>query len=218
MSIKATTWAWEQTLPAPRKLILLSLAENADNEGICWPSLTQVSKRTSQSVRTVQRTLKDLKQLRLLTVKTRTAPCGRQRSNQYQLCLSTQPHPDQIDNDRLPSYPVKDTVSLTKSCRGENDTSVIPRDDVTVSPLKPQQEPSSETKKEPSQYMRSRHCSAYRLLPDEQKQIAYLLKQFDKNEAEYLSSLLSSALSKGLIRVSAILWLEGAIRKRRRYS
>ncbi len=39
MSIKAMTWAWGLAeLPLRESMVLLALADNANDEGYCWPS------------------------------------------------------------------------------------------------------------------------------------------------------------------------------------
>lgn len=39
MSIKAMTWAWGLAeLPLRESMVLLALADAANDEGVCWPS------------------------------------------------------------------------------------------------------------------------------------------------------------------------------------
>lgn len=57
MSIKAMSWVWEQHLASTTKLVLLALADHADDEGTCWPRINGVAAKCGVSDRTVQRVL-----------------------------------------------------------------------------------------------------------------------------------------------------------------
>lgn len=61
MSWQATAWALKQTTgSAGCKLLLLTLANYADEDGCCWPSQETLKNDTEQSVDTIQRQLKKL--------------------------------------------------------------------------------------------------------------------------------------------------------------
>jgi hypothetical protein len=61
MSWQATAHAVEQKTGSPHsKLILLLLANRADEDGICWPSQNNLADQSEQSADTVQRHLKNL--------------------------------------------------------------------------------------------------------------------------------------------------------------
>lgn len=68
MSIKAMNWAWEQKLPPSSKLILMSLADAADDTGECWPRVRIIAEKCCTSERTVQRVLKEFEQSGVLMV------------------------------------------------------------------------------------------------------------------------------------------------------
>jgi hypothetical protein len=55
--------AWDTNMPPPEKLILLSLADQANDDGIAWPSVKSITKKTGMSERTVFRHLSDLEKL-----------------------------------------------------------------------------------------------------------------------------------------------------------
>lgn len=56
MSVHATRWAWEQSVGHPtRKLVLVALADHANSDGECWPSMGTVATFAECSARTVQR-------------------------------------------------------------------------------------------------------------------------------------------------------------------
>ena len=54
------TEAWRADIPAGRKLVLLSLADNANDRGECYPSVDAVADRCGLSVRAVQGHIADL--------------------------------------------------------------------------------------------------------------------------------------------------------------
>lgn len=61
MSWQATVWAEQQQTGSPaRKVILLVLANYADEYGYCYPGQRTIARGTEQSVDTVQRHLKRL--------------------------------------------------------------------------------------------------------------------------------------------------------------
>ena len=45
---------WPLQMSAPQKAVLISLADQANDDGVCWPSVGTISKRTCLSERTVQ--------------------------------------------------------------------------------------------------------------------------------------------------------------------
>ncbi|MGV1016780.1 MAG: helix-turn-helix domain-containing protein [Fluviibacter phosphoraccumulans] len=55
MSISLMTDVWKLSLQAPRKMVLLALADNANDEGTdCWPSVGKLVEKCSMSERAVQ--------------------------------------------------------------------------------------------------------------------------------------------------------------------
>jgi hypothetical protein len=54
------TLVWELELPDSEKLVLLALADCANDEGHCWPGITALKKKCSKSDRTVQIAIKML--------------------------------------------------------------------------------------------------------------------------------------------------------------
>lgn len=90
MSVKALTWAFEQPISGNDKVVLLSLADHANDYGECWPSIKRLSQRARVSVRTVQRCLAELETAKLIVRETRNDPNGRSTSNMYLLCMGEQ--------------------------------------------------------------------------------------------------------------------------------
>lgn len=61
MSIRLMTDVWRTTLPTVEKMILLVIADHAnDDGGEAWPSQATIAKKASVSIRTVQRSVNSL--------------------------------------------------------------------------------------------------------------------------------------------------------------
>lgn len=69
MSLLATNAVWERSSArGTHRLVLLALADHADDRGLCWPSMDRLAHRTRLSKRTVQRLCRDLAADNELTV------------------------------------------------------------------------------------------------------------------------------------------------------
>lgn len=72
MSAKWTFWAWEQDIKtAPKKLALLQLANNANDDGKSWYSIAKMAKACGVGERTFQRQIQALEEDGLLHVERR---------------------------------------------------------------------------------------------------------------------------------------------------
>lgn len=121
MSHIATQWVWRQNLPPQQKLVLMRLADRANDEGHCWTKLSRIASECSMSIRTVQRHLRALEASKIVEVEERYRPNGSQRSNGYRLCVIPSPKPakdvtppltSESDNDPLsPLEPPLNPVS-----------------------------------------------------------------------------------------------------------
>lgn len=60
MSIRIMTLAWAVDLPPSEKLVLLALADCANDEGHCWPGRSSLIAKTGQCLRTLQDALRSL--------------------------------------------------------------------------------------------------------------------------------------------------------------
>lgn len=80
------------------KLVLVSLADQANDEGLCWPSIESLSTRTCLCERAVQKALKALREAGLVRVVERGSS---RRTNQYWLTLrewlAAQPKPQALE-------------------------------------------------------------------------------------------------------------------------
>lgn len=73
MSVKWIARVWPLSIPATPKLVLLSLADQANDGGTCWPSQPQIAKRCSLSDRAVRDQIQILEEAGMLT---RTVKAG----------------------------------------------------------------------------------------------------------------------------------------------
>lgn len=66
MSYRYLNATWELELPAHLKIVLLSLADQANDDGECWPSQAYISKRCGTSTRQVGTNLRKLREMGLV--------------------------------------------------------------------------------------------------------------------------------------------------------
>ena len=89
MSWQATAWAERQTTGSPgRKVLLLILANYADEHGVCWPSQETLASGTEQSLDTVQRQLRKLTAAGIISVAVRPQGRGRWPGRTYKLNMT----------------------------------------------------------------------------------------------------------------------------------
>ena len=61
MSIMAMTWAWGLTdLDQSQTLVLLALADAANDEGVCWPSQAEIGRKARLKDRAVRNQIRSL--------------------------------------------------------------------------------------------------------------------------------------------------------------
>lgn len=56
-----------QGMSAPQKAVLISLADNANDDGVCWPSVARISERTCLSERAVRNAIRWLEEVGILS-------------------------------------------------------------------------------------------------------------------------------------------------------
>ena len=67
MSIKLMTAVWDrEDLSSTQKLVLLALADWANDEGLCWPSIERVAKKSSLKKRAVQLAIRSLEEMQFI--------------------------------------------------------------------------------------------------------------------------------------------------------
>ena len=112
MSIKIMTAIWDgETLGPSERLVLLSLADHADDHGTCYPSMGRLAKRTGMTVRGVQKLIRSLTEDGYLSVR---IGAGINGVNVYRVNPSPEPRsplnavpPEQ--NDTTPPNMVRNT-------------------------------------------------------------------------------------------------------------
>ncbi|PNB73793.1 helix-turn-helix domain-containing protein [Pseudomonas sp. GW456-E7] len=208
MSIRAMNWAWGQPLSPTSKLILMALADAADDEGLCWPGIKTLAAKCSVSGRTVQRTVKTFVAQGLLLVEERRRPDGRQTSNSYLLAL--QRYPDNMSPSTLRtlgSGDTGDTGGVTKLRQGGCDSAVSP------------QEPPREHLKKPLQPRELCNQSAAIIFPRklsamERESIVSMARAIPVEDLQQLVDELASALaSESTIRTTPLRWFQGVLRR-----
>jgi hypothetical protein len=81
MSVQASTWAWKQDVNSATKIVLLYLADLADEENSCYPGQDKIAEACGMSLRTTIRHLQTLTSLKLLE----TRRLGLRKTNRYVL-------------------------------------------------------------------------------------------------------------------------------------
>jgi hypothetical protein len=85
MSLKVMNWAWTIPLPPTPKLVLMALADEADDTGFCFPSQGRLARKCSISDRNVRRMIVLLVALGLMLVEERFNRNRGRTSNGYRL-------------------------------------------------------------------------------------------------------------------------------------
>lgn len=90
MSVQASTWAWAQlTTSSGQRLVLLALADTADDTGECWPGVRRICEKTQLSERQVRSHLDALEAAELLDRSRRRRPDGTLGTYTYRLAMAT---------------------------------------------------------------------------------------------------------------------------------
>ncbi|MDE1465649.1 helix-turn-helix domain-containing protein [Spartinivicinus poritis] len=85
-----TLFRWQNNLEPNKKIVLLALADNANDQGYCWPAMDTIAEKTSLSRSTVKRHIKSLAELDLLTKFERASASGATTSNHFYLHVGCQ--------------------------------------------------------------------------------------------------------------------------------
>lgn len=67
MSVRIMAAIWETALEPTDKLVILALADCANDEGLCWPSIATVARKSGVSERSVQRAIRKAEGAGILT-------------------------------------------------------------------------------------------------------------------------------------------------------
>lgn len=85
MSVKALTWAFGCPISGNEKVVLLALADHADDDGVCWPSIRRIAEKGYISERSVQRILPKLVELGFVHMQDQISASGRTTARKYTL-------------------------------------------------------------------------------------------------------------------------------------
>lgn len=90
MSIKVMAWAWEQaTTSSGEKLVLLALADHANDDGQCWPGMERIGQKCGMGKRQVSNHVQRLIEAGLLGTTRRCRDDHKYSTYLYQLNLSS---------------------------------------------------------------------------------------------------------------------------------
>lgn len=78
------TACWDLEMPSTQKFVLVSLADQANDAGICWPSVSLIQRRTGLGERTIQDAFKWLSDHGALTIKREIG-----KANTFTVCPSS---------------------------------------------------------------------------------------------------------------------------------
>lgn len=68
MSVRVMSQVWDLAVPAFEKLVLLALADCANDEGLAWPSIATLKRKSGAGERTIYRAIAHLEALGVLTI------------------------------------------------------------------------------------------------------------------------------------------------------
>lgn len=113
MSVRVMSWVWDQDIPPNIKIVLLAIADCADDDGgNAYPSQETLARKTGYSTRQVKRIVEQLVALNVLSVGKANLPNRRadRQPNLYRVRISA---PVSVNRDDLPR------MSPTSSLRQE---------------------------------------------------------------------------------------------------
>ncbi|GMQ89450.1 MAG: helix-turn-helix domain-containing protein [Gammaproteobacteria bacterium] len=185
-------WAWHQGIKPVPKLILMVLADAADDQGICWPSVATIAVKVGVSTRTVRRVMQILISRELLSAEQRYRSDGSCSSNRYRLLLE--------GGDKLSPAPDRGDTTPGRTCQGPPDGSVIPG--TTIGTIK---EPPQPPKPETGQSNRSGGELFYLVYPKD-------LLPAERSQADVMIAALAAPLNQQVLDEWAGIIAAGAIR------
>lgn len=71
MSVRVMSLVWDSKVPAPERFTLLALADRADEDGKCWPSIPTLARKCCTGESTIRRHLAALKRQDVVTAEHR---------------------------------------------------------------------------------------------------------------------------------------------------
>ncbi|CUI02639.1 Phage protein [Janthinobacterium sp. CG23_2] len=83
------TLAWKAALPAGKKMVLLALCDNANDQGECYPSIPMLAIKCSMGERTVQQHITEMEAAGIVTRELRTGRSTIYHIDSDKFCAST---------------------------------------------------------------------------------------------------------------------------------
>ena len=203
-------WAWRQALTSTLKLVLMALADAADDQVVCWPCVSTRAKKCSVSTRTIRRSLRILVDSGMLIAEARRRRDGSSTSNRYRLLLAGG------DNLSLP----RDAGDTRpgRGCHGDPDVPVTPgtTNRIVIDPPQPgagddQQIDSVTVEGGSGHGLRLQYPKG--LSPSECADAQRRLARFPPEIAQQLLDELGARLKAGTIRISPLVYLAGLIKR-----
>ncbi len=112
MSVRVMTAVWDIPMEPMEKLVLLAMADCANDEGICWPSIATIARKSGTSERTVQRSIQSMKERRLIEREEVIGKGCRYRLTPDTVTPQTDSHPRHtVAKPVTDSHPTPDTVT-----------------------------------------------------------------------------------------------------------
>lgn len=113
---------WKMKLKPSPKFVAVSLADQANDDGYCWPGIESISRRTCISKRTVQESLRYLEEIRLIKVIERPG-----KSNGYQFNMEMIRNAELFDGVDTASESVAEGVRNSQGCETRRGAKSAPR-------------------------------------------------------------------------------------------
>lgn len=159
MSIQAVAWAISQRVGSPTgKVLLMCLANYANERGECWPSQKTIAREAELGERATRDWLQKLESKGLISRSRRHRSDGSRTSDHVTLNLSRKP--DSGENNLAADYAVRPNLAESQS----NPTGTSRR---TYRQQVPSIEPSPKPLEEPSSGARERGTAGFKKLWDE---------------------------------------------------
>lgn len=158
MSLRATCWAWTVQTSSTNKLVLLALADFADEVGHCWPSVARMQEMTCLSERAIRTALAALEAEERIELE---RSVGRGRTSRYALRINHHPekvHDAQVLRTREKVQHVPEKVHVVPQ-----KVHVVPE---KVQHVHPNRKEPSENRQEPKKSVALRAPAVVAMLPD----------------------------------------------------
>lgn len=130
MSIEVMSWAWKTNLKSTLKLTLLALADYSNDDGLCWPSIDAMVKKSSLTRSSLIANVQKLCCLGIIEKKKRYEN-GRRSSNQYRLKIELSPESIRIDSGRPKSIRMESIRMENQSVSPESGHTTIYKPSLT---------------------------------------------------------------------------------------